>query len=94
MADLRDGRGHRAFRRQREALKARAIREGLTHCPGCGHPFEFDPAKANSKHAFTSDHPVPIARGGALVGQQLVPLCRSCNAKKGSVGPPRLRRAT
>ena len=92
MADPRNGRGHRAYRRQRAALKNWAIRNGLTHCPGCGAEFDFE--NLNTKHGFTADHPDALANGGALLGQQLAPLCRSCNARKGNSVTPTLRNAT
>lgn len=92
---IRNGVGHRAYRRQQAALKWRCQRAGLTHCPVCGVELDYvNPLRPNS---FTADHPKAIANGGALVGQALEPMCRRCNASKGSgpgVGEIRLRPAT
>lgn len=85
---VRDGKGHRAYRRQQSALKRRTKAENLP-CGhgspsgwGCGEHIDTDlPAK--HRMSFTADHDTAIANGGRLVGQVLVPMHRSCNSRKG-----------
>lgn len=79
---IRNGKGHRAYRRKQAALKRRAQREDLP-CSSCGLSIDFD-APATDPRSFTADHPIPIANGGDLVRQELAVMCRSCNARKGN----------
>lgn len=73
---LRYGPGYRA--RHRAAILA----EPWCHNPGCPFPDAGTPS-----NPLQADHPWPIALGGSPL-QELVPLCRSCNARK-SGRPPR-----
>lgn len=84
---IRDGKGHRAYRRQQSALKRRTKAEKLP-CGygspsgwGCGEPIDTE---LDWKHrmSFTADHDVALVNGGRLVGQVLVPMHRSCNSRK------------
>lgn len=84
-SDIRNGKGHRAFRRKAAALRRRAEREGIP-CSRCGEAILFD-APATHPRSFTADHPVPLSAGGDLVRQELVVMCRSCNARKGDSMP-------
>lgn len=86
--DPRDGRGHRAYRRKRDALRRRVEAEGLV-CgagsdppSGCGQPFDLTLPDTSSM-GFTADHPEALANGGHLVYQVLVPLHNRCNVLKG-----------
>ena len=85
------GHGGRAYERQRDALKRRCQSTGQG-CTNCGQPFDYN--NPNSPRGFTADHPNPLAAGGRLLGQQLVPLCRSCNARKGDTLTPTIRPAS
>lgn len=84
---VRDGKGHRAYRRQQDALKRRTKREDLP-CGygspsgwGCGEHIDTDlPAK--HRMSFTADHDTALANGGRLAGGLLVPMHRSCNSRK------------
>jgi hypothetical protein len=38
--------------------------------------------------ALTQDHILPLSKGGPHIAQNIVPACRSCNAKKGRNSPP------
>ncbi|WP_265415369.1 HNH endonuclease [Gulosibacter molinativorax] len=84
--EIRNGKGHRAYRRKQAALKRRTARENLP-CGygssfGCGQPIDTTlPWK--DRLAFTADHPVALANGGHLVKQDLVPFHRGCNSRKG-----------
>lgn len=52
--------------------------DGMGRCPGWGRePHDVFPSE------LTADDPVPIARGGDPM-QRLVPMCRSCNGRKGA----------
>lgn len=84
---VRDGKGHRAYRRGQEALKRRTKAQDLP-CGygspsgwGCGEPIDTE---LHWKHrmSFTADHDDAIANGGRLVGQVLVPMHRACNSRK------------
>jgi 5-methylcytosine-specific restriction endonuclease McrA len=77
---IRDGKGHRAYRRQRDQLRRRVAREGLT-CAWCGEPFDLT-LPDTSAQGFTADHPVALGRGGKLVGQELAPFHNRCNVLK------------
>jgi hypothetical protein len=81
---VRNGPGHRAYRRAVARLRRRVELEGLA-CDWCGQPFDLT-LEPNDRRAFTADHPDALANGGALVGQQLHPLHRVCNAEKGAGG--------
>ena len=87
----RRGKGGHAYRRQAEALRRRTKANG-GRCSGCGQPFDWD--NHLSQRGFTADHPVPLERGGSLLGQQLVPLCRSCNGRKRDIVTPIIRDAS
>lgn len=78
----RDGVGHRAYRRKRDALKRRAQREGLA-CVRCGRPINFD-AHHNAADSFTGDHPDALDNGGHLVNQTLGVMHKGCNSSKGA----------
>lgn len=78
---VRDGKGHRAYRRKQERLKRRVEREGLV-CEGCGEGFDLT-LPYTDRMSFTADHPVAINNGGHLVKQDLAPYHRSCNSRKG-----------
>lgn len=82
MPDPRDGHGHRAYRRKRDALKRRARRDHLV-CVHCGRPFDWTITDPNDRMAFTADHPDALANGGHLVKQDLAPMHKSCNSSKG-----------
>lgn len=81
MGSVRDGRGHRAYRRKQAQLKRRAQRDNQT-CAWCGQPFDFS-LNPFDRMAFTADHPEAVANGGHLVRQDLAPMHRRCNAAKG-----------
>ena len=81
MTSPRDGRGHRAYRRKREALKRRVAREGLA-CVRCGLDIDLT-LPSTHRMSFTADHPTPLAAGGHLVAQDLAPMHLACNASKG-----------
>lgn len=88
---IRNGRGHRAYRRAQAVLAARYKANGWP-CPGCGNDFDWE--NPQSSRGFTADHPLALNNGGRLVGQQLEARCRGCNARKGDVPTPVLVPAT
>lgn len=88
---VRNGRGHRAYRRAQAALAARYKRNGWP-CPECGEPFDWD--NPQSSHGFTADHPLALNNGGKLLGQKLVAMCRGCNSRKNDIPAPVLAPAT
>lgn len=96
---IRDGKGHRAYRRKQDALKRRTKNE---HLPcgyaspsgwGCGEQID---TTLDYKHrmSFTADHDVAIDNGGSLVGQVLVPMHRSCNSRKSNHAPAEIWEAS
>lgn len=91
-ASVRDGKGHRAYRRKQGVLKRRARREGLV-CVHCGNPFDWS-LPYNDRMAFTADHPDAIDNGGHLVRQDLAPMHRACNSSKGNLVETEIWEAT
>jgi len=86
---IRDGKGHRAYRRQQAALKRRTRDE---HLPcgygspsgwGCGEQI-VTTLPHTDRMSFTADHDVALENGGRLVGQVLVPMHMACNSRKGA----------
>lgn len=82
---IRNGKGHRAYKRKAAALKRRTARENLP-CGsgsdfGCGEPIDTT-LHYQDPMAFTADHPVAITNGGDLVKQDLHPFHRKCNRQK------------
>jgi hypothetical protein len=80
MANIRNGKGHRAYRRKQAALKRRTAANGLL-CSWCGLPIDTTLPYTDAM-SFTADHPIAIANGGDLVKQDLAPFHRRCNALK------------
>jgi hypothetical protein len=80
--DIRNGKGHRAARRASDALKRETRLKGYV-CYWCKLSIDTT-LPSTHRLSFTADHPDAVANGGALVGQVLVPMHRSCNAKKGN----------
>ena len=83
---IRDGKGHRAYRRKQAALKRRTAREklpcgyGSTHGWGCGEQIDTT-LPAGHRMSFTADHDDALDNGGHLLGF-LVPMHLSCNSRK------------
>lgn len=84
---IRNGKGHRAYRREQDALKRRTKAQNLP-CGygsrsgwGCGEHIDTE-LPYTHRMSFTADHDNAIANGGRLVGQVLVPMHRSCNSRK------------
>jgi 5-methylcytosine-specific restriction endonuclease McrA len=82
MATNRNGAGHRAYRRKQAQLKRRTARESLV-CAWCGEPIDIT-LPPTDRMSFTADHPEAVANDGHLVRQELAPMHRSCNSKKGN----------
>jgi 5-methylcytosine-specific restriction endonuclease McrA len=87
MASPRDGKGHRAYRR-----KAKALRRQGRDCAWCGQPIDYT-LPATHAMSFTADHPEAVANGGHLYQQDLAPMHRACNSKKGDSAAPIIRAA-
>lgn len=81
MGSIRNGKGHRAYRRKQAQLKRRTKNENLL-CTWCGQPIDTT-LPATDRMSFTADHPAALGRGGHLVKQELEPMHRRCNALKG-----------
>ena len=90
---IRNGKGHRAYRRKRAALRNHYQRNSLP-CDWCGRPFDWTITDYNHPGSFTADHTEAIAAGGHLVRQQLTGMHRECNARKGAAVAPVIRPAT
>ena len=92
---IRDGKGHRAYRRKQAALKRRTARENLPcgygspHGWGCGQSIDAT-LPSTDRMSFTADHPDAVGNGGHLVHQDLVPMHLSCNSRKGDAAPVKL----
>jgi hypothetical protein len=79
--NIRNGKGHRANRRNAERLKKKTAMEGLV-CTWCGRPIDTT-LPSTDRLSFTSDHDDAINAGGSLVTKALNPMHRACNAAKG-----------
>lgn len=96
---IRDGKGHRAYRRKQAALRRRTAREdlpcgyGSTHGWGCGQSIDTT-LPATDRMSFTADHDEALNNGGHLVRQELVPMHRRCNSSKGDAAPAPIWSAT
>ncbi len=88
---IRNGKGHNHYRRLQAAAKAQA-KATNARCPHCGTHYNY--TNPNAPNGFTLDHPKPLAKGGTLLGQQLTPMCRSCNSRKNDNTTPTLRPPT
>ncbi|WP_017791889.1 HNH endonuclease [Leucobacter salsicius] len=94
---IRNGKGHRVYRRKQAALKRRTADENLpcgwrSHY-GCGQPIDTT-LPYTDKMSFTADHPVAITNGGDLVRQELHPFHRKCNRDKGDAATVEIWEAT
>lgn len=99
MSDIRNGKGHRAYRRDQARLKRRTKDEDLP-CGygspsgwGCGEHIDTELHYKNAM-SFTADHDQALNNGGKLVGQVLVPMHRRCNSLKGDHAPVEIWAAT
>lgn len=72
----RNGKGHRAYRRQRRILKRKQL-----PCTWCGQPIDYTLPYTHPM-SYTADHTVALANGGELL-QDLQPMHRKCNSAKG-----------
>ena len=95
---LRDGPGHRAYRRNQAALKQRTREQNLpcgfgsTNGWGCGEPIDTTLPRTD-RRSFTADHDEALNNGGDLLGT-LVPMHRDCNARKSDHVPVEIWTAT
>lgn len=53
------------------------------HCPMCERRWEEIPPSPSGGYVITADHVVPISRGGSNRIENIMPLCYSCNSRKG-----------
>lgn len=89
---IRDGKGDRAYRRRQAALKRRTAREnrpcryGSPTREGCGQPIDTT-LPMGDRMSLTADHPHALENGGHLTRQELVPMHRSGNSRKGHNAP-------
>ena len=89
---IRDGAGHRAYRRKREVLRRQVARDGLP-CWICGEPIDVT-LDASDRMSFTADHFEALANGGHLVRNELRPAHRACNSRRGNAADPEIWEAT
>lgn len=95
---IRDGVGHRAYRRKQAALKRRTRTEhlpcgyGSTHGWGCGEQIDCD-LPARHRMSFTADHDDALDNGGCLLGH-LVPMHMACNSRKSNHAPTEIWEAS
>ncbi|MEI3845221.1 MULTISPECIES: hypothetical protein [unclassified Microbacterium] len=95
---VRDGKGHRAYRRKQAALKRRTQVEklpcgyGSTHGWGCGEQIDTT-LPAGHRMSFTADHDTALGNSGPLLGP-LVPMHLSCNSRKSDHAPAEIWEAS
>lgn len=70
---------HLRFRR---AVLKRDRDRGVTNCPLCGVPLNYDIGK--QPNSAEPDHIIPIARGGTNHPDNGRTICRRCNQRKGN----------
>ena len=81
MTRLRDGKGHRAYRRKQGALKRQTAIKGLV-CSWCGQPIDTTLPRTDPM-SFSADHPQALENGGHIVHQDLESFHLRCNSLKG-----------
>lgn len=91
-AEIRNGKGHRAYRRQQAALKRRTREDDLA-CWLCGEPVDTT-LPATDRMSFTADHVEALGNGGHLVRNELRPAHRGCNSRRGNRADPEIWEAT
>jgi 5-methylcytosine-specific restriction endonuclease McrA len=79
--NVRDGQGHRAYRRKQAALRRRTRTEQIP-CWLCGEQIDTT-LPATHRMSFTADHYVALNNGGHLLRNDLRPAHRSCNSRRG-----------
>jgi hypothetical protein len=97
---IRNGKGHRAYRRKQAALKRRTHDEdlpcgyGSTHGWGCGEHIDTT-LPTGHRMSFTADHDTPIDPNDrrTLLGP-LVPMHLVCNVRKSNRAPVEIWGAT
>ena len=83
--------GTTKYMRNRKRVLDKAKRDGLTHCPGwfshdgthhpCGR--ELDWTTPGTDASVEADHIISPKHGGTDDVDNLAPLCRHCNVRKG-----------
>ena len=83
--------GTTKYLRNRKAVLRKARAAGLTHCPGwtdaasvhhaCGRRLDW--AVSGTDSSVEADHIVSPKFGGTDDEENLAPLCRACNVRKG-----------
>ena len=83
--------GTTKYMRNRKRVLDKARKEGLTHCPGwtgqdgthhpCGRELDWD--NGGTDASVEADHIIAPKHGGTDDTDNLTPLCRHCNVRKG-----------
>lgn len=86
--------------RVRDRLQDYVIQEWGLLCKYCGVPLkppvrarkwmtpeQWDAAVREGERRFTTDHVIPINKGGANSAENIVPCCCNCNSGKGGRYP-------
>lgn len=63
------------------------------HCAYCGIPFRSRRLFGWTHRSKTTDHVIPLSRGGSNRSGNRVPCCRACNKAKGAMTPEEFREA-
>lgn len=80
---IRSGKGGKAYQRERSNLMKWTQANDVS-CFECGKAFDWTITDSNNRGYFTADHPINIAHGGKINGQELEPMHRGCNSRKGN----------
>jgi 5-methylcytosine-specific restriction endonuclease McrA len=72
------------FHKRRIAINSTDNKITLADWRGIKKQYKYKCIYCGEKKPLTMDHIIPLSKGGEHVKSNIVPACRSCNAKKGA----------
>ena len=78
-----------SWRKLRDRTRADAQASGLTYCPICTVPLNWE--QGQQPNSAEVDHIIPHSLGGTDTAENLRVICRSCNQSRGNRPTPKAR---